>query len=248
MPRRPALYAPRPTPGWSHPYAIGPFSPVLYNTPPAPVPPAPAPAVPPVEPPKPGPPTSTVTMTQDDLNALAAKEKAQGQRAGERAALEKFAADNGFTNIDDAKTFIEVGRKAQEDKLTEQQKRENELAAREQAITAKEAAATERERAANRRAILVGLGAVGDDLADAAALLRVDGDADDAAITAAAEALKARRPELFGATAAPLPPGTPPPAPGGAPAGGPPQRQAPTGKPGDRGRAIALARGHKAPA
>lgn len=225
--RRPALYHPRTspaTPGWSHPYAPSLFNPVFYNdggTEPPAAPPA-------TDPPKPGPPP-TRTFTQDEVTALAAKEKAQGERAGARAALEKFAADNGFTNLDDATAFIETARKAQQDALSEHEKREQALAKREQELAARESAAVARERNANRRAILVGLGATGDDLEDAAALLRVDDAADEATVQDAAEKLKTRRPELFGVTS-PLPPGTPPPAPGGAPAGGPPPRTPTSGK------------------
>lgn len=199
------------------------------------------------DPPKPGPPAQR-TFTQDELTALAAKEKAQGERAGARAALEKVAADLGFTNLDDVKAFIEEGRKAKEAQMSEHEKKERELAEREAKAEAREKAAIERERIANRRAILVGLGATGVDLEDAVALLRVPDDADDTAITEAAEALKTRRGELFGATRQDDPTATVsqlPPAPGGAPAGGPPARQTPTGKPGDRGREMARLRGHK---
>jgi hypothetical protein len=98
-----------------------------------------------------------------------------------------------------------------------------------------------RERAAARRSVLVGLGATGDDLEDAAALLRVDEDADDQAITQAAQQLKDRRPELFGVTPTP-PPNTLPPAPGGAPAGGPRPGGSAT-KPGDAGREMLRRRG-----
>lgn len=246
--RRPALHRtsrPATLSVWAHPYPTGPFSPVFY----ADGDPAGAPAGDPnpADPPKPGPP-GVRTFTQDELTALAAKEKAQGERAGARAALEKVAADLGFTNLEDAKAFIEEGRKAKEAQLSEQEKRERELADREAKADAREKAAAERERVANRRAILVGLGSTGVDLEDAAALLRVADDADDATITEAAEALKARRGELFGAAAPAADPNAPqlPPAPGGAPAGGPPARQAPTGKPGDRGREMARLRGHKA--
>ncbi|MFD8516590.1 hypothetical protein ACFV27_37300 [Streptomyces antimycoticus] len=239
--RRPALHHPLTSPalpgsGWSHPYAPSPF--VFYadgGDPPAGEPPAADPA------PKPGPPPSR-TFSQDEVAALAAKEKAQGERAGARAALEKFAADNGFSNVDDAKAFIEEARKAREAQLSEQEKREQALAKREQEIADREAAAVARERNASRRAVLVGLGATGDDLEDAAALLRVADDADDDAVQEAATALKERRPELFGVAPATAP-GGPPPAPGGAPAGGPPSRQAPAGKPGDRGREMLIRRG-----
>ncbi|MFJ5294557.1 hypothetical protein [Streptomyces sp. NPDC088348] len=245
--RRPAQHHPTrvDTTAWAHPYPTGPFSPLFY----ADGGPADISADEPVtDTPKPGPPAGR-TFTQDELTALAAKEKAQGVRAGAREASEKIAADLGFTNLDDAKAFIEEGRKAKEAQLSEQEKREQALADREAKADAREKAAAERERIANRRAILVGLGATGVDLEDAVALLRVPDDADDNAITEAAEALKGRRGELFGAARqADSNPTQLPPAPGGSPAGGPPARQAPTGKPGDRGREMARLRGHKPPA
>ncbi len=67
-------------------------------------------------------------------------------------------------------------------------------------------------------------------------------DADEQTVAEAASKLKARRPELFGTSPAPQPHQMPP-APGGAPAGGPPPRQVPAGKPGDRGREMARLRG-----
>ncbi|MDX3343515.1 hypothetical protein PV409_36760 [Streptomyces sp. ME02-6979.5a] len=238
--RRPTLH--RPTPNrtaWAHPYTGALAMAVFYNdggTPPTDGTPNPQ------DPPKPGPPATPRTFTQDELTALAAKEKAQGERAGARAALEKVAADLGFTNLDDAKTFIEEGRKAQEAQLSEQQKRERELAEREAKADAREKAAEARERTANRRALLVGLGATGDDLDDAAALLRVADDAEDEDVQAAADALKQRRPELFGATRQPDPASVPP-APTGLPAAGVPRPGASQPKPGERGLAMLKRRG-----
>lgn len=237
--RRPAQHNLGPTArtAWAHPYAGVTGLAVFYND--GGDPPASDPA--PADPPKPGPPAAR-TFTQAEVEALAAKEKAQGKRS----AAKEFAEKHGFGSIEDAETFIAAARKAEEDSLSEQQKREKALADREAAAEAREKAAIVRERAANRRAVLVGLGSTGDDLEDAAALLRVADDADDATVADAAAKLKERRPELFGITPTTDPAATQlPPAPGGAPAGGPPSRQSGTGKPGDRGREMARLRGHQ---
>lgn len=237
--RRPALH--RPTSGWMHPYT-GPLALAVFHADGGDPTPPPAPTA--TEPPKPAPPAiPTVSMTQDELNALAAKEKSQGERAGARKALEKFAADNGFTTVEDAQAFIEAARNAQQAALSEEERRRQELEQREQALAQREAAAIARERAAIRKAALGGLGAHGDDLADALAILERDlaatPDADEATVTAAAEALKERRPALFGAT--PAHQTTLPPAPGGAPAGGGTPRQ-PATKDDVKARAEARAR------
>ncbi|MDK0524997.1 hypothetical protein [Streptomyces sp. ML-6] len=221
--RRPTQHhrAPAAHMAWAHPYTGVDSLAVFYNDGGDP----PVGSVPnPADPPKPAPPAQR-TFTQAEVEALAAKEKAQGQRAGARTALEEFAAEHGFNNVDDAKAFIAAARKAQQDALSEDEKRRQELEQRERELAAREAAATARERDANRRAVLVGLGATGDDLEDAAALLRVDDSADESTVRDAAEKLKERRPELFGTKPAPQPSALPP-APGGAPAGSPPRTPA----------------------
>ncbi|MFI0929616.1 hypothetical protein ACH4TP_37695 [Streptomyces sp. NPDC021012] len=255
--RRPTQHSARTPRGtWSHPYTGIQGLAVFYNDGGAPTPGSPSnPAAPPatfVAPPA-TPPTPAASaaddelvISQDQLSALAAKEKAQGERSGARKALEKFAADNGFSTVEDAQTFITAARKAHEDALTEEQKRAAELDRREQELAAREAAAAKAQRDADRRSALAGLGATGDDLTDALALLQAGlaDDTDAVALTAAAEALKARRPELFGT---PQTPATPllPPAPAGAPAGGPPARQSGGEKPGSRGLEMARLRGHR---
>lgn len=224
--RRPAQPRPARTatgPGWIHPYTGPDAHAVFYNDGGTPAtPPAPAPA----DPPKPGPPPGPAKeFTQEDLDRIAAREKAQGKRS----ALKEFAEENGFATPEDAAAFIAAGRKAKEDALSDEEKRRQELERREQDITAKEAAALARERAAIRKAAVMGLGAMGDDLADALAILEREladqPDADETAVTTAAEALKARRPALFGQAPAadPQTPPALPPAPGGAPAGGGPR-------------------------
>lgn len=253
--RRPTQHPARSPRGtWTHPYTGIQALAVFYNdggTPPAGGPSAPAATfvAPPATPPAPATgagagagETAEVVLSQDQLSALAAKEKAQGERAGARKALEKFAADNGFTTLEDAQAFIAAARQAQQDALTEEQKRAAELDQREQALAAREAAAAKAQRDADRRSALAGLGATGDDLTDALALLQATlaDNTDPDALTQAAEQLKGRRPELFRTTA----PGAPqlPPAPAGAPAGGPPPRATATK---DDVKARALARAQK---
>lgn len=254
--RRPAQHRPgtAAAPGWAHPYTGTAALAVFYNDG------GNEPATPPASPPKPGPPpASAATFTQEDLERIAAKEKSQGERAGARKALEEFAAEHGFSNVDDAKAFIEAARKAQEDALTEQEKAKKKLEADQQAIATERQTIAAERRTLRREQALSRLGAVDatDDqgntipnLQDALAMLDRDlaatPDADEQAVADAAARLKARRPELFGTTPPPQGQQSPqmPPAPGGAPAGGPPPRQAPAGRPGDRGREMARLRGH----
>ncbi|MEZ7005679.1 hypothetical protein [Streptomyces sp. AD55] len=225
--RRPAQHRSRPTtaPGWAHPYTGITGIATFYNDgggnpdptdPPKPgPPPTPAPATDPVK-----------QFTQDDLDRIAAKEKAQGKRS----ALKEFAEQHGFNTVEDAEAFITAARQAQKDALTEEERRRQELDEREQQLAARETASLTRERAAIRKAALVTLGATGPDLEDALALLEHDlrntPDADEETVTAAAEALKERRSALFGAAASGQQPQHLPPAPGGAPAGGAPRPQA----------------------
>lgn len=236
--RRPAQTRHRPANhahGWSHPYtgiqALG----VFHADGGEPTPPSPA-----AEPPKPGPPPAPApTYTQDELSRIAAREKSQGERAGARKALEDFASEHGFSSVDDAKAFIETARKAEQDALSEHERAQQKLKQDQDAVNAERAQIAAERRALAREQALARLGAVdltGEDgqvtpnLQDALAMLERDlretPDADQAALAAAAEALKKRRPELFGASAAQ----TLPPAPSGAPAGGNAPRQPVPGK------------------
>ncbi|MFE3182808.1 hypothetical protein ACFXKR_18335 [Streptomyces violascens] len=183
-----------------------------------------------------------VTISQKQLNTLLAREKDQGGRAALRQLVDKL----GFSNTADLTGYVDMQRQAEQQQLSEAERREQELATREKAALEREAQALERERAAARRALLAGFGASGQDLEDAAALLRVTHDADDAEVSEAVEQLKTRRPELF----APRPADeTSPAAPGGAPQSVPPYRPAPVNRtPGAAGLDMARRRGLLPPA
>ncbi|MFD7980193.1 hypothetical protein [Streptomyces sp. NPDC059071] len=267
--RRPAQ-RPRPDSAWSHPYTGVQAAAVFYNdggdpaAPPVPAPvPTPADLATRTTPPAPSGPTPLVDrdtglpMTQERLNTL----MTQQQSRGRRKLLRELATASGLPidpeNFDPTTfgTLLKDAEEARQARLTEEQKAAEELAAREQALEAREQAAREREAAAaardretKLRAALARLGSYGDDQDDAYALTkdRLAADADDAAITAAVEALKERRPALFGAAPAPSPL---PPAPSGAPAGGPPQRTPAAGKDALRtaARERAIAMGLRAP-
>ncbi|MFI6464505.1 hypothetical protein [Streptomyces sp. NPDC050538] len=158
-------------------------------------------------------------VTQEDLSRLLAREKTQGGRA----AVKKLLGDLGFDSSEALTDFITTKRDADQAAMTEIERREQAAEELLRSAETREAQARDRERAAIRRAALGGLGAAGDDLDDAVLLidraLHDQPDADEAAVAAAADQLKERRPELFGATRE-----TVPPAPGGSPAGGPPKR------------------------
>ncbi|MCX5206762.1 hypothetical protein OG897_35825 [Streptomyces sp. NBC_00237] len=180
----------------------------------------------------------TVTLTQAKLNTLLAREKDQGGRAALRTLADKL----GFPSTTDLTEYVTGQRQAEQEQLTESQRREQLLVEREKTAVAREAQALSRERDAARRALLAGVGALGRDLDDAVALLRVSDDADETAVGEAVADLKSRRPELFG----PAQPGSPvlPAAPGGAPASVPPARPgAVDRKPGAAGVEMARRRG-----
>ncbi|MER5543009.1 hypothetical protein ABT072_11305 [Streptomyces sp. NPDC002589] len=176
-----------------------------------------------------------VTVTQERLGRLLTREKTQG----ERAAIKRLLTTLGFDSPKALTEFVTAQREAEQAALTDIERREQAAAERELQAARREEIAVERERAALRRAALVALGASGDDLTDAERLLVTDDDADDSQIQAAAEALRARRPELFGEVRTPPVPA----APAGAPAGRTPTRTTPPPRPGAAGLEMARHRG-----
>ncbi|MHA7956298.1 hypothetical protein ACX9I7_00880 [Streptomyces sp. L500] len=182
-----------------------------------------------------------LTMSQERLATLMAREKDQGARTAVRALVDRL----GFPDTAALEQYVNVARKAQADDLSESQRRDLQLAQREEAVNAREAAAVARERAAVRRAHLAQAGATGADLDDALALLLVADEADDEQLAEAVQQLTSRRPELFAASAGPRMT----PAPGGAPASVPPPRShTPARSPGSAGLEMARRRGLLPPA
>ncbi|MGW8889164.1 hypothetical protein [Streptomyces sp. NPDC055749] len=186
------------------------------------------PAQPPVQPVR--------TFSQDEVSQLLARDKQQGGRS----AVNESPTQLGFAKPEDLASFVQAQKAAETAQLTEVERREKAAAERATEAEQRIATAAARERTAERRAALVGLGALGGDLVDAEALLRVavPEDADEKAVGEAAEALKKRRPTLFGGQAEETTP-----APGGSPAGGPPPRRSTAPKPGANGIDMAKRRG-----
>lgn len=258
--RAPAQHRhPRPTPAWAHPYTGMQGLAVFYNDggdPPTPTPadlaqkrPAPTPVLPD---------DGQVVMPQDKFT----QNMTEQRRRGRHAAYREIAEAAGITDFDvdtfDPKAFAQSFKEAQAARqalLTEEQRRAEEVTQREQALAAREEAAARREAEAARRdrttllqSALVKLGAVDTEdapnLQDALAMLERDlsgsPDADADAVAIAAQALKARRGELFGNPT--IPATQLPPAPAGSPAPGGSPRTTPSK---DDARARALERARK---
>lgn len=146
-------------------------------------------------------PNATVTIEGrtwkiGDLQRLAAEEKRQGKRSGQREVLEAL----GVKDQDEAKALIEAARQRQKDQETEAERKAREAQeARDAADREKREAAQERRQTQLER-VLVRRGVNDDDLDDAVLLLSrgLDDDADADAIADAADKLKERRAELFG--------------------------------------------------
>ncbi|WP_329492536.1 hypothetical protein OG618_37215 (plasmid) [Kitasatospora sp. NBC_01246] len=244
------LYATPPEPTPAVPPAGGAPVPTPPPTPPVPPNPTPRSYVDPTQPAPPNPGETVLNIPQRALNDLLAKEKKQGTRHALRSLAEAAGLDPETVTDEQLKTFLTDSKAARDAALTEEQRRQAALDAREAAVKTREsqaaaalASAEETRRTARREAILTRLGATSsDDLEIAVAFLAraVADDADEAAVQAAAEQLKTTKAALF--TGAPVAPVAPP-APGGLPAGGPPPRQTPAVKPGDRGRERAKAMG-----
>ncbi|MFF1298151.1 MULTISPECIES: hypothetical protein [unclassified Streptomyces] len=197
-----------------------------------------------------------VAMTQDRFNKLMTRQYQKSRDAAYREIAESLglsydpkAFDADFDAAADSfKATLKEGQDARQRLLTDEQRSAQELAQKEQALQSdrdkvdqEKAAIAEERRALAREQALTRLGALDtvDDqgnvtapnLQDALAMLerdlRATPDADASAVAQAADALKKRRPELFGAAPAPQ---VLPPAPSGGPAAGNAPRQPAAGK------------------
>jgi hypothetical protein len=159
------------------------------------------------------PPVETKPLTQDQIDAITARTRSEGQRQGKKEQLDAIVAILGCTP-EEARAALDKTREAEQGKLSEVERREQAAAQREQAVDARERQAQARERAALIRAELVtaGAGAGIDDatqraeiLADAAKLVDVADDADETAIREAVGKVKTRHAGMFGAAGSTMP-------------------------------------------
>lgn len=150
-----------------------------------------------------------------DLKKIAATEKRQGKRAGQREVLEAL----GVEDVDAAKKIIDAAREQQRKDETEAERKTREAEESRSTSERERAEAREEKRTAALERALVRRGVADEDLDDAVTILgkKLAADADAEAIAEEADALKTRRPELFGAEeaaptrrpAAQIPPGRP---------------------------------------
>lgn len=163
-------------------------------------------------------PPADKTFTQADVEAAAARALSDGKRQG-KAAQEQAIKDALGVSLDEAKTILQQSKDAETARLSEAERREKAAADREAAAQARETAAVKRERDALVRAELIAAGAgagIQDEnerreiIADAAKLVSIGDDADEAAIREAVGKVKGRHAGMFGASSNPSLPNTPP--------------------------------------
>lgn len=133
-------------------------------------------------------------MKVSDLQRIAAKEKREGKKAGQRAVLQAL----GFESLEDAQAALKGAGKPKAKKTDDAD--DDRATERETAAEARERKAAERERRADLRGALRDHGVSRGDLDDALALLdrAVDTEYDEDDLEDAVDELKGRRPGLFG--------------------------------------------------
>lgn len=158
---------------------------------------APAPSGVPAAPvtPPPAPVTAGETLTQEQVNAIVARER----RAATEAAEARVSEALGMT-ADEAKTRLAAATAAERAAMTEADRRLAEATEREQKADVREQAAAAREHESNVRDALIAAGVPATKAKGAARLLEVDLGADDTKIASALVTMKAEWPELFTTT------------------------------------------------
>lgn len=131
-------------------------------------------------------------LTDEQLNRIAAREKAKGQRQAATEIAEKLGMP-----VDDAVKLIQQAQAQDAEKLTEAEKRERAAAEKEAAAERREAAAAQREHEANVRDALREAGIPKAKVAKAARLLDVEVGASDDDLAAEIETLRSEWSELF---------------------------------------------------
>lgn len=178
------------------------------------------PPKPPVDPPKPKDLPEPKTFTQEEVTAIATREKSEGRAA----AIKQLMTDLGITDVEEAKALLAAAKEAEQAKKTEAEKAAEAAAkAEKDAKKATAEAAMERLTARIERK-LISNGVPFEDekkLTRLRDMIKLEPDADDDAVKAAVDDLKKEMPELFQAkTTTPKPKGPPGSNPGGPPRGG----------------------------
>lgn len=145
-------------------------------------------------------PTEPRTFTQDDLTAIATREREQGKRAGETAAQEAINAAIKAAGLDgDLTAILDAAKRATAaDEAAKTQAEKDADAAAKIKAEAEELLATAAKTLHDTKVTQALAGAV--DPVIAARALDVPVGADDATIKAAVDQLKAKVPGLFGGT------------------------------------------------
>lgn len=145
-------------------------------------------------PPNPPPPGAR-TFSQDELSAIATREKEEGRRAGEKAAVEAL----GFKDTEEAKNFIAQIRKDQEANMSETERNRREAERKVADADAKEQQADRKLFDADVLVALISEGAPRKSVDRIAPMLGLDfkNDHDDKKIAEAVKDLKKEFPALF---------------------------------------------------
>lgn len=143
-------------------------------------------------------------FTQEELNRIAAREKAQG-----RAAAEKQLAEDLGVTIEEAKAIITAHREQEEANKTEHQKAMEDAAERQRKADEAAATAQQTTHEATVERLLVRAGANPDLLDRAARSMLLEVGADEATVNAEIDKLKNEVPSFFGGGKQPPPSSTP---------------------------------------